>query len=147
MLARMRNSRGRPINAPLSCRPTVTAQPPSGPGWAHELKHDGYRFTDPCPRWSSEALHDQRRRLVKALPADCRESGSRGSKLSVGAKWNEQTFICVQMFMILAVILAAGVITLIVISLIPTIGFGAKSILFTMIVIVLGLILIVKTVR
>ena len=50
-------------------------------------------------------------------------------------------------FMILAVILAAGVITLIVISLIPTIGFGAKSILFTMIVIVLGLILIVKTVR
>ncbi|MGB6790944.1 MAG: hypothetical protein WBE53_05930, partial [Pseudolabrys sp.] len=48
--------------------------------------------------------------------------------------------------MILAVILAAGVITLIVISLIPTIGFGAKSILFTMIVLVLGLILIVKTV-
>ena len=96
MLSRVRNSRGRPINALLSCRPTVTAQPPSGPGWAHELKHDGYRFTDPCPRWSSEALHDQRRRLVKALPADCRESGSRGSKLSVGAKWNEQTFICVQ---------------------------------------------------
>ena len=96
MLSRVRNSRGRPINAPLSCRPTVTAQPPSGPGWAHELKHDGYRFADPCPRWSSEALHDQRRRLVKALPADCRESGSRGSKLSVGAKWNEQTFICVQ---------------------------------------------------
>jgi hypothetical protein len=49
--------------------------------------------------------------------------------------------------MILAVILAAGVITLIAILLIPTIGFGAKSILFTMIVIVLGLILIVKTVR
>jgi hypothetical protein len=49
--------------------------------------------------------------------------------------------------MILAVILAAGVITLIAISLIPTIGFGAKSILFTMILIVLGLILIVKTVR
>ena len=50
-------------------------------------------------------------------------------------------------FMILSVILAAGAITLIVISLIPAIGFGAKSILFTMIVIVLGLILIVKTVR
>ena len=49
--------------------------------------------------------------------------------------------------MILAVILAAGAITLIVISLISTIGFGAKSILFTMILIVLGLILIVKTVR
>jgi hypothetical protein len=52
--------------------------------------------TDSRPRWSSEALHDQRRRLVKALPADCRESGSRGSNLSVGAKRNEQTFLCVQ---------------------------------------------------
>jgi bifunctional non-homologous end joining protein LigD len=48
MLWRVRNSRGRPINAPAAfihpCRPTVTAQPPSGPGWAHELKHDGYRL-------------------------------------------------------------------------------------------------------
>ena len=26
------------------CRPTVVSQPPSGPGWAHELKHDGYRL-------------------------------------------------------------------------------------------------------
>jgi ATP-dependent DNA ligase len=33
----VRNSRGRPINAPA-------AHPPSGPGWAHELKHDGYRL-------------------------------------------------------------------------------------------------------
>ena len=43
-----RNSRGRPKNAPAAfihpCRPTVVAQPPSGPGWAHELKHDGYRL-------------------------------------------------------------------------------------------------------
>jgi bifunctional non-homologous end joining protein LigD len=42
------NSRGRPINAPAAfihqCRPTVTAEPPSGPGWVHELKHDGYRL-------------------------------------------------------------------------------------------------------
>jgi bifunctional non-homologous end joining protein LigD len=48
MLSRVRNSRGRPINAPAAfihpCRPIVTAQPPSGPGWAHELKHDGYRL-------------------------------------------------------------------------------------------------------
>jgi hypothetical protein len=39
----VRNSRGRPINAPAAfihpCHPTVTAQPPSGSGWAHELKH------------------------------------------------------------------------------------------------------------
>ena len=43
-----RNSHGRPINAPAPfihpCRPVVAKQPPSGPGWAHELKHDGYRL-------------------------------------------------------------------------------------------------------
>ena len=48
MLSRVRNSRGRPITAPASfihpCRPTVAKQPPTGPGWAHELKHDGYRL-------------------------------------------------------------------------------------------------------
>jgi bifunctional non-homologous end joining protein LigD len=44
----MRSSRGRPKNAPAAfihpCRPIVATQPPSGPGWAHELKHDGYRL-------------------------------------------------------------------------------------------------------
>jgi bifunctional non-homologous end joining protein LigD len=48
MLARVRNSRGRPINAPAAfihpCRPIVVEEPPRGPGWAHELKHDGYRL-------------------------------------------------------------------------------------------------------
>jgi hypothetical protein len=43
-----RNSRGRPLNAPAAfihpCQPTVAKEPPSGPGWAHELKHDGYRL-------------------------------------------------------------------------------------------------------
>ena len=43
-----RNSRGRPSNKPagfiLPCRPTVAARPPSGAGWVHELKHDGYRL-------------------------------------------------------------------------------------------------------
>jgi bifunctional non-homologous end joining protein LigD len=40
--------RVRPRSAPASfihpCRPIVVAQPPSGPGWVHELKHDGYRL-------------------------------------------------------------------------------------------------------
>ena len=44
----VRNSRGRARNAPATfiqpCRPTVAAQPPRGDGWAHELKHDGYRL-------------------------------------------------------------------------------------------------------
>ena len=48
MLSRVRNSRGRPINAPAAfihpCQPIVAKQPPSGPSWAHELKHDGYRL-------------------------------------------------------------------------------------------------------
>jgi bifunctional non-homologous end joining protein LigD len=43
-----RSSRGRPRNAPAAfiqpCRPTVAEHPPRGPGWAHELKHDGYRL-------------------------------------------------------------------------------------------------------
>ena len=43
-----RSSRGRPVNGPASfihpCQPTVATKPPSGPGWAHELKHDGYRL-------------------------------------------------------------------------------------------------------
>ena len=45
---RVRNSRGKPKNAPAAfihpCRPTVSQRPPRGPGWAHELKHDGYRL-------------------------------------------------------------------------------------------------------
>src|SRR5262245_58952165 len=48
MLWRVRNSRGRPLNAPAAfihpCRSIVAKQPPSGPGRAHELKHDGYRL-------------------------------------------------------------------------------------------------------
>jgi bifunctional non-homologous end joining protein LigD len=26
------------------CIPTLAAKPPSGPGWVHEIKHDGYRL-------------------------------------------------------------------------------------------------------
>ncbi|MGC1590658.1 MAG: hypothetical protein WA770_11120 [Pseudolabrys sp.] len=48
MLWRVRNTRGKPSNAPAAfihpCQPIVAKQPPSGPGWAHELKHDGYRL-------------------------------------------------------------------------------------------------------
>jgi len=43
-----RNTRGRPLNAPAAfihpCQPIVAKQPPTEPGWAHELKHDGYRL-------------------------------------------------------------------------------------------------------
>jgi bifunctional non-homologous end joining protein LigD len=40
--------RGRPLNAPAAfihpCQPTNASRPPTGPEWAHELKHDGYRL-------------------------------------------------------------------------------------------------------
>jgi bifunctional non-homologous end joining protein LigD len=43
-----RHSRGRPLHTPPGfiqpCRPTVAVSPPRGPGWVHELKHDGYRL-------------------------------------------------------------------------------------------------------
>jgi bifunctional non-homologous end joining protein LigD len=48
ILWRASNSRGRPNNPPPGfirpCLPTVATTPPVGPGWAHELKHDGYRL-------------------------------------------------------------------------------------------------------
>ena len=54
------NSRGRPLNAPAAfihpCQPTVAKQPPSGPGWAHELKHDGYRLISIDRAWVGEAF-------------------------------------------------------------------------------------------
>jgi bifunctional non-homologous end joining protein LigD len=66
MLSRVRNSRGRPKNAPAAfiepCRPTVSQRPPRGPGWAHELKHDGYRL--------QIHVHDGRVRLLTMNAAD-----------------------------------------------------------------------------
>jgi bifunctional non-homologous end joining protein LigD len=48
MLWRVRNSRGRPKNAPAAfiqpCRPTVAQRPPRGEDWLHELKQDGYQL-------------------------------------------------------------------------------------------------------
>jgi bifunctional non-homologous end joining protein LigD len=26
------------------CIPTLAVKPPAGPGWVHEIKHDGYRL-------------------------------------------------------------------------------------------------------
>jgi bifunctional non-homologous end joining protein LigD len=67
MLWRVRNSRGRPKNAPAAfihpCRPAVAKRPPSGPGWVHELKHDGYRL--------QIHIRDGRVRLYTMNAADC----------------------------------------------------------------------------
>ncbi|MGB7693998.1 MAG: DNA ligase [Pseudolabrys sp.] len=44
MLQRTRRGRPKPAGFILPCRPTVADRPPTGPGWIHELKHDGYRL-------------------------------------------------------------------------------------------------------
>jgi ATP-dependent DNA ligase len=33
-----------PVGYVEPCIPTLTAKPPSGPDWVHEIKHDGYRL-------------------------------------------------------------------------------------------------------
>ena len=40
-----RNSKPHgPLGFIHPCRPVVAKRPPAGPGWVHELKHDGYRL-------------------------------------------------------------------------------------------------------
>ena len=43
--------------------------PASSPGWAHELRHDGYRLQIHV-RDGRVQVHNQRRRLLETLPAD-----------------------------------------------------------------------------
>ena len=40
----VRSSMSAPGSFIPPCRPIVVSQPPSGAGWVHELKHDGYRL-------------------------------------------------------------------------------------------------------
>jgi ATP-dependent DNA ligase len=62
------------------CIPTRTAEPPAGPDWVHEIKHDGYRlqvgregdvvrlFTRRGYDWSARVSGDRRNR--DAAPGD-----------------------------------------------------------------------------
>ena len=58
-------------NAPAAfihpCQPIVAKQPPAGPGWAHELKHDGYRLQIHV-RDGRVRLYTMNGRLVETLP-------------------------------------------------------------------------------
>jgi bifunctional non-homologous end joining protein LigD len=36
-------SRSKPPGFILPCQPALADRPPSGPGWLHEIKFDGYR--------------------------------------------------------------------------------------------------------
>ena len=62
------------------CRPTLIAAPPVGPGWLHEVKHDGFRILarkqgERVDVWTRRgALFNDRfpriAEAVRALPAD-----------------------------------------------------------------------------
>jgi hypothetical protein len=36
--------RNLPVGFIRPCEPTLTDRPPAGPGWLHEIKHDGFRI-------------------------------------------------------------------------------------------------------
>ena len=68
-----RTSRGRPNNAPAAfippCRSTVAHLPPRGPGWAHELKHDGCVVAGLPDRDANEAAQMALRGLIHQAAA------------------------------------------------------------------------------
>ena len=75
-----RSRRVPPIGFIQPCRPTLVAAPPAGPGWLHEMKHDGYRLlarkdADRVRLWTRYGTDftDQMRAIadaVRSLPAD-----------------------------------------------------------------------------
>jgi bifunctional non-homologous end joining protein LigD len=67
------------LNAPLGfvrpCEPTLVDHPPSGPGWLHEIKHDGFRILGVKDRerikvWSRRGA-DFTDRFAKMAEAAC----------------------------------------------------------------------------
>ena len=44
LCAPMLRLRSRPQGFVEPCLPSPSRQPPAGPGWIHEIKHDGYRL-------------------------------------------------------------------------------------------------------
>ena len=72
--------RDPPAGFILPCRPTLVAAPPAGPGWLHEMKHDGFRILarkqgERVEVWSRNGalFNDKFPRIaeaVSALPVD-----------------------------------------------------------------------------
>src|SRR3954447_14791052 len=42
-VSRPTRTRSKPLGFILPCQPALADRPPSGPGWLHEIKFDGYR--------------------------------------------------------------------------------------------------------
>jgi bifunctional non-homologous end joining protein LigD len=38
----------RPVGFIEPCQPSTASDPPDGPGWIHEIKHDGFRMMALC---------------------------------------------------------------------------------------------------
>jgi bifunctional non-homologous end joining protein LigD len=59
-----RKPKAAPADAmPSSIAPqlaTLVSTPPTGTGWAFEIKFDGYRILAKCGGWEGAALHAQR---------------------------------------------------------------------------------------
>jgi ATP-dependent DNA ligase len=49
----MLRSAVRPIGFIEPCQPSSAPKPPIGPGWIHEIKHDGYRMMCCAPASAS----------------------------------------------------------------------------------------------
>ena len=72
--------RDPPAGFILPCHPTLVAAPPAGPGWLHEMKHDGFRILarkqgERVEVWSRRGalFNDKFPRIaeaVSALPVD-----------------------------------------------------------------------------
>jgi bifunctional non-homologous end joining protein LigD len=90
-----RSRRAPPVGFIRPCQPFLVVRPPAGPGWLHEVKHDGYRivarkqgesvslwsrygadFTDRLPR-IAEAIGKlpAERALIDAEAVVCRPNG------------------------------------------------------------------------
>ena len=52
------------------CLPKPVRVPPSGPGWIHEIKHDGFRIMARRDSRGHAPDHPERERLHRPLPAD-----------------------------------------------------------------------------
>ena len=54
------------------CLPRPAKEPPAGPGWIHEIKHDGFRILARREAEARAAVHTQRLRFHRAVPEDRR---------------------------------------------------------------------------
>ena len=65
----LRSRAARSVGFVKPCLPSPAERPPSGDGWIHEIKHDGFRIMARRDSTGVPAHHSPWRRLHVALPA------------------------------------------------------------------------------